>query len=321
MRDQSALVAWIKTRRLAVLKGGWSSERSISLKTGAAVEDAFRRMGIKFQSVDVTPQILAVLIKKKINFCFNALHGSFGEDGMLQALLHSQKIPYTGTGVLSSAVAMDKDISKQLFQSKKVPTAPWTVVQKSNAHSRDVQSALKQFLKKGSAFVKPVDQGSAVATHRVDRFSQLSSALSSVFKVSDRAMVERFVAGRELTVGILGPMALPVIEIRPKHNFYDFHSKYAPGGSTHLTPAPLPSKISQAVQQTAINAFNALGCEVYGRVDILLTKNNSQSVLEVNTIPGMTTTSLLPEAARAIGIHFDELVLRIVDLSRKRRGA
>ncbi len=319
MPNKNALVAWLKKRRVALLKGGWSSERLISLKTGAAVENSFKRLGVRFMSIDVKPRVAHALQRKKIQFCFNALHGPFGEDGRLQAILDTLKIPYTGSGAVASAVAMDKDLSKKLFVAAGVPTDLWMTLSK-NQFKNSLPSALKAFASK-PVFVKPIDQGSAVGASRVDRPSELADALRASFQVSDRAMIERFAAGRELTVGILGSSALPVIEIRPQHEFYDFHSKYAPGGSRHLVPAPLPPSLAKKIQAVALHAFQSLGCEVYGRVDVILGKSGKLSVLEVNTIPGMTDTSLLPEAARARGISFDDLVLRIIDLSRKRYGA
>lgn len=320
MRDRRSLVARFRSRRLAILKGGWSSERSISLKTGAAVEASFKRLGLPFVSVDVRKNVARVLRRRRIQFCFNALHGPFGEDGRLQALLDSEKIRYTGSGAVASAVAMDKDLTKRMFMSLEVPTAPWMVLSKK-VFKKGIPPSVREFTRSGRFFVKPVDQGSAVGTRRVDRSAELNGALADSFRVSDRSMIEQFVAGRELTVGILGDRALPVIEIKPSHEFYDFHSKYSPGGSRHLCPAPLSSSVAKRIQALSLKAFHALGCEVYGRVDVILPAQGDPMVLEVNTIPGMTDTSLLPEAAKAVGIGFDDLVLRIMSLSWDRYEA
>ena len=164
-------------------------------------------------------------------------------------------------------------------------------------------------------FVKPADQGSAIGVGSAKNSNALIKALKASFKISDRALIEQMIDGRELTVGILGDKALPVVEIKPAHAFYDFHSKYAPGGSVHVTPAPLTKSQTKKIQSISLRAFKALGCAVYGRVDVMLTKSGRPLVLEVNTIPGMTATSLLPDAARAVGINFDQLVLSIARLS------
>ena len=306
---------WLKKHHVAVLKGGWSRERPISLKTGAAVEEAFKRLGIEAVGIDVDQNIDKELKKKKIQFCFIALHGTYGEDGGVQTLLQTMKIPYTGSDSLASAVAMDKNIAKRVFIDREIPTAPWMTLAKNQP-----VDMVKKWLKKGPLFVKPVDQGSAIGARRVENNRQLQAALKVCFRLSEKALIETYISGREITVGILGRQVLPVVEIIPEHDFYDFHSKYASGGSRHVVPAKLPAKITKLAQRTALEAFAGLGCSVYGRVDLLVKKNGEMFVLEVNTIPGMTNTSLLPDAARAAGLSFDQLVLRICELSLKARG-
>ncbi len=303
-------LAWLKKYRVAVLKGGWSRERSISLKSGKAVEDAFKRLGVKTINIDVRKNIASQLKKARPDFCFIALHGTFGEDGGIQTMLRKMKIQYSGSGPTSSYLAMDKNMSKRLFVDANVMTPPWLILEKGQS-----PEPIAQWLRKTSLFIKPVDQGSAIGASKVETPAQLSKAIKDCFKLSDRAMVERFIAGRELTVGILGNKTLPVVEIIPKHKFYDFHSKYAPGGSRHVVPAKLSSSITKKTQKVALEAFKAVRCAVYGRVDLLLAKNGEIYVLEVNTIPGMTDTSLLPDAARAAGMSFDQLVLKICALS------
>ncbi len=316
-----ALIAALRKRKVAVLKGGWSRERSISLKTGAAVEAALRRMKIPVMSIDVRPTVLSRLTKQKPDLCVIALHGAFGEDGRIQSALEFLGIPYTGSGPLASALAMDKVASKRLFVEAGVPTPAWAVVSR-NEFSDDERAALKRavaLLGKGPVFVKPYDQGSAIGATRVTNRAALKKAVSVCFRMSEKALVERFIPGRELTVGILGDAVLPIVEIVPEHAFYDFHSKYAKGGSRHLVPAALPAKTTRLVHKVAMNAFAALGCVAYGRVDVLLDKAGRPWVLEVNTIPGMTSTSLLPDAANAVGIDFDELVLKIIQYSLESR--
>ncbi len=310
---KSGVLAWLKSRRVAVLKGGWSRERPISLKTGAAIEASLKRLGVKTIAFDVKPSIAADLLKKRIDFAFIALHGEFGEDGRLQNMLDLINIPYTGSGAISSALAMDKILSKEAFVKKRVPTPAGTVMKKGEK----VSSALKALLKKGKVFVKPSDQGSAIGAAPAKNPRELKRALTNCFRVAGTALIERHIDGRELTVGILGKKALPVIEIVPEHQFYDFHSKYAAGGSRHLVPAPITAAQTGEAQRLALRAFDALGCTVYGRVDLLLDKAGRFYVLEVNTIPGMTSTSLLPDAAKATCMSFDDLVLRIVELSRR----
>ncbi|MBV9080808.1 MAG: D-alanine--D-alanine ligase [Elusimicrobia bacterium] len=314
-------LAWLKRRRPAVLKGGWSKERSISLKTGAAVEAAFHRLGVKFRSIDVDRRVFDRLKKSRVNFCFIALHGEFGEDGKIQEGLELLEIPYTGSGPLASALAMDKIASKRLFVKARVPTPPWhTVTEEEFADDpRSTLASAAALLRMGPVFVKPYDQGSAIGISRVDRRSGLARALRACFRLSSTALIERFIDGRELTVGILGDKAMPIVEIVPVHRFYDFHSKYAPGGSRHLVPADLPRPVARRVSAAALGAFRAVRCEAYGRVDVLIDRRGRPWVLEVNTIPGMTATSLLPDAARAAGIDFDRLVVKIIQYSLDRR--
>jgi D-alanine-D-alanine ligase len=309
---RSAALAWLKSRRVAVLKGGWSRERPISLKTGAAIEASLKRLGVKAVGIDVKPSVAADLLKRKINFAYIALHGEFGEDGRLQNALDVVGIPYTGSGAISSALAMDKVLSKEAFVAKKVPTPAWAIVKKGET----VPPAVRALLKKGRVFVKPSDQGSAIGAAPAKNPNELSRALKNCFRVADTALVERHIDGRELTVGILGKKALPVVEIVPEHSFYDFHSKYAAGGSRHLVPAPLSRAETRQAQRLALRAFNALNCSAYGRVDLMFDARGKFYVLEVNTIPGMTNTSLLPDAAKAAGLTFDDLVVKIVELSR-----
>lgn len=319
--NKSSTLRWLKSKRVAVLKGGWSSERSISLKTGEAVEKSFRRLGIHPLGIDVQPNILHVIKKKRIQFCFIALHGPFGEDGRIQSCLEVIGIPFTGSGSVASGLAMDKHLSKQLFNKMRVPTPPGLTIFKQDFR-RDRDGAfqkVKSLLKGSALFVKPVDQGSAIGVSRVTRPAEISAALKKCFAISAGALVEKLIVGRELTVGILGSLPLPVTEIVSKHDFYDFYSKYAQGGSRHITPAPISARAARRTQEIALKAFRALGCSVYGRVDLMMKSEKKQYVLEVNTIPGMTNTSLLPEAANSAGINFDELVLDIVSLSLKER--
>ena len=316
MTLQSTLT-WLRKNRIAVLKGGWSRERAISLKTGAAVEKALKSLNLAFTSVDVQPSFGEQLRKRKWPFALICLHGTFGEDGQIQSLLDQYHIPYSGSGALASSLAMNKASAKVLFQENGLPTAKWILISQSHfkKHPSEALQPALHLLSKTPVFVKPVDQGSAIGISQVKRKSDIQTALHSCFRFSDQALVEEWVQGRELTVGILGNKTLPVVEIIPQHAFYDYHSKYAKGGSRHIVPAPLSSATERKLKKCAYRAFQALGCSVYGRVDFLMRKNGTFVVLEVNTIPGMTEVSLLPEAAQAQGLRFEDLILSIVRLS------
>ena len=313
--------AWLKTHRVAVLKGGWSSERAISLKTGEAVENALHRMKLPFTSIDVQPTIVDVLKKKKVQFCFICLHGSFGEDGQIQSLLDKLCILYTGSGAIASSLAMRKDSAKALFRLAGIPTPQGLTISKSlfNKEPHKTVQRIRSFFSRKPLFLKPVDHGSAIGAFPVNKKSDLKKALKYVFQFTQDALVEEFLSGREITVGILGSLALPVIEIIPEHEFYDYHSKYAAGGSRHVIPAPLSKQETEMAKELSKKAFIALGCEGYGRIDFIRTQKGKFFILEVNTIPGLTDTSLLPEAARAAGIEFEELILRLASLALNKK--
>ncbi|MDD5131323.1 MAG: D-alanine--D-alanine ligase [bacterium] len=292
----------LKNKTIGVLMGGTSSEREISLKTGRSIYQALREMGYEAVAVDVGKNIIADLKKHKVNVAFVALHGPLGEDGSIQGLLEVLGIPYTSSGVLASALAMDKAKTKEIFQSYKIPTPAWQVIKKGH----------KAKIHKFPVVVKPVRQGSAVGVSIIDKPAQLSLALRKSFRYDEQAMVEQYVQGIELTVGILNDKPLPVIRIIPQNKFYDFESKYAPGGSQHLIPAGISAAAEKKARLLGLAAHQALGCRGATRVDMILDKKGRLFVLEVNTIPGMTETSLLPDAARAAGYSFNTLVLAIL---------
>jgi D-alanine-D-alanine ligase len=295
-------LAELKDKNIGVLMGGTSSEREISLKTGRSIYKALREEGYKAVAIDVGKNIVADLKKHKINLAFNALHGPLGEDGSIQGLLEVLGIPYTSSGVLASALAMDKVKTKEIFKAYKIPTPPWQVVkkgQKTNIHKFPV-------------VVKPVRQGSAFGVSIVEKPSQLHRALLQSFRYDDLAVIERYISGIELTVGVLNNLPLPVIRIVPQNRFYDFESKYAPGGSQHIIPAGIPAGLEKKARLLGLAAHQTLGCRGATRVDMILDRQDRLYVLEVNTIPGMTETSLLPDAAKAVGYSFNALVLAIL---------
>lgn len=303
--DLSAL----RRRRVAVLFGGPSSERVISIRSAAAVRGALRRWGIPHHAMDLTSRVYDPLRRHKINLAFLTTHGTMGEDGRLQGLLDVLRIPYTGSGVLASALAMHKPTAKRIFQSAGLATPRWAVLRKGERISLRAMGLSLPLV------IKPASQGSAVGITLARSPSEFRAGLAKSWRLEDEALVEDYVPGTEITVGLLGDRILPVVEIVPAHAFYDFHSKYAPGGSRHILPARLPLRVRQIAQEMAVTAFHALGCRHMGRVDLIVDRRGHPTLLEVNTLPGMTDTSLLPDAARAVGLSFDELVLTLLSLA------
>jgi len=319
---------WFRRRRIAVLLGGTSAERSISLKTGKAIFASLKRQGFHAIAIDAAQSLPAALKKNKIDFAYLALHGTGGEDGCVQGLLEWLKIPYTGSGVFASAAAMDKKASKQFFDAAKLPTAPWYAMNKPRPLTKAEMSQPPPDCGghpgggMGSRLgypvvVKPASQGSAVGISIVKKQKDWPAGLMNAFRYDHTVIVEAFLQGPELTVGILGHQPLPIIEILPQHHrpFYDFHAKYAPGGSRHILPARIPAAQARKVTELALAACRTLGTRAVARVDFIVDCRLGPCLLEVNTIPGMTETSLLPEAARAAGIDFDQLVLKIAEYS------
>jgi len=298
-------------KKIAVLMGGPGSERDVSLATGRGVSKALRSLGAEVVDVDVHDENFA--LPKDVDLAFITIHGTFGEDGQLQKILEQRGVPYTGDGVEPSRAAFDKILSKQKFRERDVVTPEWEIVE---IGQRPTISA--------PLVVKPARQGSTVGVVIVKNASELDSAITEAGKYDRKLLIEKFVSGRELTIGVLGDQALPILEIIPKGGFYDFNNKYpflnpkGGGGAEHVCPAKIDPAKSRQIQEQALRAFRALGLVVYGRVDILLSDSGEPFVLEVNTIPGMTEASLLPEAAAAAGINYVDLCARIIALSRAR---
>jgi D-alanine-D-alanine ligase len=299
-------------KKIAVLMGGPGSERDVSLATGHGVSKALRSLGADVVEVDVHDENFA--LPKDVDLAFITIHGTFGEDGTLQRILEDRGVPYTGEGVEESRTAFDKLLTKKKFREHNVVTPEWEVIEVGQRPKIPVPLV-----------VKPPCQGSTVGVVIVKEESELDSAIKEAAKYDRRLLVETFVSGRELTIGILGDQALPIIEIIPKGGFYDFNTKYpflnpqAGASAEHVCPANIDADKTKKIQELALQAFRALGLVVYGRADVLLTEAGDPFVLEVNTIPGMTETSLLPEAAAVAGINYVDLCLRIIELSRARR--
>lgn len=296
----------LRRRRIAVLQGGWSAERDISLKSGRAVSEALGRMKIQHRPLDLTPDLPRDLRRHRIDLAFLVTHGSIGEDGRLQGLLDVMKIPYTGSGVRASALAMHKPSAKELFRAVGLPV-PRGVVRRTGDTNPRLPFPYP-------AVVKPAEQGSAVGVAIAPDPAALRAALRATWKLDAEALVEERLVGPEITVGVLDGEALPVVEIIPQHAFYDFHSKYAPGGSRHIVPARLPLRTAREAQRLAVEAHRALGCRHVSRVDMIVTRG-APKILEINTLPGLTDTSLLPDAARAAGLSFDALVVHLLRLA------
>jgi D-alanine-D-alanine ligase len=299
----------LRRKRIGVLMGGLSPERQVSLWSGQNVCDALRRRGYRAQAhvLDETDQIVPTL--SEMDVAFLCLHGGIGEDGTLQALLEVLQIPYVGSGVLACALAMNKLQAKRVFVSQKLPTAPWIEYNSElwpDWHDR--VTAEIGF----PCVVKPIDEGSSVGVHIVHTPTELIPACRATQEAFGDFFVERFISGKEITAGVLRidgeDRVLPLIELRPHREFYDYIAKYTPGECDFIIPAELDAKTTVRVQEVALKAHKALGCFGFSRVDLRVTPSNEPYILEVNTLPGMTNTSDLPKAAAAFGISFDELV-------------
>ena len=301
-------MAAMKSKRIGVLMGGLSAEREVSLKSGAAVHQALLTQGYQAVAIDVGRDLAAVLVQEKIEAAFIALHGRYGEDGCVQGLLELMQIPYTGSGVLASALAMHKLYSKQTFASAGILTAPF------HHFLRGDQVRLDRLVFSLPLVVKPVQEGSSVGVSIVREGGQLEAALASAFRHDSEILVEQYIKGQEVQVGILDDHPIGAIEIVPKNEFYDFEAKYTDGMAEHIFPARLEPALYEKAQQIGLAAHQALGCSGYSRVDLLVTDSGDCYVLEVNTLPGMTALSLLPEiAAKGAGLPFEALVERIIE--------
>ncbi len=334
--------------KIAVLLGGTSAERDVSLVTGVAISKALMEVGHQVLPIDCaygdrlvdiaglevddiikeTPadfssrqveldrnilKTIEFLIRESVDMVYIALHGGYGENGQLQALLEMTHIPYVGSNSTASALCMNKYFSKELVQAHGIPTAAFKIIKSLKNFESECCSGLRFPL-----VVKPGDQGSTVGLSIVKEKTQLREAIQEALKFSPFALIEEYIPGSELTVAILGEQALPVIEIVPQSGFYDYESKYQSGRTEYIVPAKIPNEISERVQYFALKAFRVLGCDDYARVDFRLRDDGKLFFLEVNTLPGMTPTSLVPKAARAIGMDFPTLIGKIVDMAWKR---
>jgi len=293
--------------KVAVLMGGRSAEREISLKSGGMVLAALQRKGVDAHAFDPRDQGFEQLIAQRFERVFIALHGRFGEDGTVQGVLEYLRIPYTGSGVMASALAMDKWRTKLIWQAVGVPTPAYELLDGSS----DLPAVVKKL---GLPLVvKPAREGSSIGISKVTSLEKLDVAYMLAREHDDMVIAEQFITGRELTAGILDDEALPLIRIEAPEGNYDYHNKYFGNETKYHCPCGLPAELERAIQSQALAAFRMIGCAGWGRLDIMLDAKNQPWFLEVNTVPGMTDHSLVPIAARARGLAFDDLVLRILE--------
>jgi len=293
--------------KVAVLLGGKSAEREVSLKSGGMVLNALRSRGVDALPFDPAERGLDALIGERFERAFIALHGRFGEDGTVQGVLEWLGIPYTGSGVLASALAMDKLRAKLLWHAEGLPTPPYAVLTK-DSDLRTVARKLGVPL-----MVKPASEGSSIGMSKVRSAARLDEAYALAVNYDRVVIAEKFIDGTELTAGILGDQVLPLIKIETPRDFYDYEAKYIADDTRYIVPCGLSAARERDMQALCLKAFRALGCRGWGRVDLMLNRQGRPFLLEVNTVPGMTDHSLVPKAARAVGMSYEDLCLRILE--------
>jgi D-alanine-D-alanine ligase len=307
--------------KIAVLMGGHSLEREISLQSGKRVAAALKRLGYRVAALDVDEHIVTTLKREKADMCFIALHGKFGEDGTIQELLEIMGLPYTGAGVLASMFGMDKALSKEIFKRDGIPTPPFFSLSVGAIKEMGASNVLKDVVADLGLpiVVKPSSQGSALGIKMIETDAELPAAILSALSYDDKVILEKYIKGVEVAVSVLGverPHALPAVEIVPKKHYFDFEAMYTMGKTDYFVPARIPDETFKQVQHVAVKVFKSLQCKDMGRVDFIIGKDDVPYVLELNTIPGLTETSLLPMAAQEAGMEFDELVEKIVEYGR-----
>ncbi len=306
-------IASLKKKRFGVLMGGWSSEREISLRSGKNIFQSLKRQGFNCVAIDINKNFTQQIERAKIDIAFIILHGKPGEDGTIQGFLELKGIPYTGSGVIASAVGMDKIISKRLFTSVGILTPDFVSIPVDT----DIRTCIRE-AEKGFGYpmiLKPRYEGSSVGMKLIRKSNpgSLSLAIKKTRKKFSNLFLEKFIDGMIATVGIVGKRVLPILELVPKkHEFYDYKAKYTKGETEFIIPARLPKSVYQKIQDLAFKAHQVISCRGFSRVDLVVDKKNRPYFLEVNTLPGMTELSDLPAQAKAIGINYDELVLEII---------
>jgi len=294
--------------RIAVLMGGISAEREISLRTGEAIAKALKDRDYDVCPIDVGHDIAARLTSQRVRVAFIALHGRFGEDGTIQGMLEMMRIPYTGSGVLASALSMDKIISKYVFTAHGIPT-PASHILRAN---EDAEEASEKLGFPFPVVVKPASEGSTIGVVIVQDKEGLAEAIEHARQYDHRVLVEEYIKGKEITLSVLNGQPLPIIEIAPRSGFYDYRAKYTKGETEYIIPPRLSPMAQEEAERFGLEAYNVLGCEGCARVDMMANERGKAFVLEVNSMPGMTETSLVPKAAQFAGIDFPELVEKIL---------
>lgn len=317
----------ITDKRIGVLAGGTSAEREVSLKSGNAIYTALLNLGYDAVFIDVTDNICKDLKKEGIEIAFLALHGGHGENGAIQGLLEVMGIPYTGSGVLSSALAMDKEASKKIFLYHNIPVAPFVVIDRElgSPKSRKTfwdssqlgERINPQLITAVVDFplqwvVKPIAEGSSIGVSIVKDEEDLTDAVKSAFAYGRKIIIEKYISGKEIQIGVLGQTVLGGVEVRPSKEFYSYEAKYTPGLTQYILPPEIDDYAYETLKDIALKAHNALGCKGATRVDFILDESNEPYILEVNTIPGMTETSLLPKIAKLSGLEFSDLIEEIL---------
>lgn len=299
-------------KKIGVLYGGMSAEREVSLRSGQAIYEALKRRGHQVVLVDVDQNIAEVLKKEKIELAYLALHGRYGEDGCVQGVLEILQIPYTGASLLGSGLAMDKYLSKELLQGTEIPLAQHDFL---DLNQNKVAEFLTEYTWRGPVIVKPSREGSSVGMKIVKEEHELHSALQFAAQYDSRILIEDYLPGREFTVAVLDGQVLPVVEIKAGNEFYDYEAKYTKGKTEYLVPAPLSENLTESLQKFSLRVASRFDLLSLCRVDFILHQDQPY-FLEVNTLPGMTETSLVPKAAQAAGLSFEDLVEKILSTAR-----
>jgi D-alanine-D-alanine ligase len=309
----------ITKRKIGVLMGGFSSEREVSVRSGLAIYQSLQELGYNCVLIDVGRDIVNVLKKEKVKFAFIALHGGIGENGAIQGLLEILGIPYTGSGVLASALAMDKEASRKVFLYHGLSVPPFVVIRQKTKDKKPktIDSYLPDIDFPLPWVVKPAAEGSSIGVSIVKEKNGLIPSLEKAFSFGPRALIEKFINGKEIHIGILGNRILGGVEVRPSLEFYNYEAKYTSGLTEYIIPPQIDETVYEKVKDIALKAHMALGCSGASRVDLKIDENNTPYVLEVNTLPGMTATSLLPKIARSAGLSFNELIEEMIRLALK----
>ncbi len=314
----------VTTKKIGILMGGISSERDISVRSGLAVYQALQELGYNSALIDSGKDVVNTLKKEKVKLVFLALHGGIGENGAIQGMLEVMGLPYTGSGIMASAVAMDKEASKKIFSYHGLPVPPFKTVTSHKSQVASKRKGVSQAEDYSSLIdfplpwvVKPAEEGSSIGISIVKEVNSLTGALDKAFQLGKRAIIEKFIEGTEVHIGILGSRVLGGVEVKPSLEFYNYEAKYTSGLTEYIIPPGIDEAIYEKAKDTALKAHTALCCSGATRVDLKIDAQGIPYVLEVNTLPGMTGTSLLPKIAQSAGISFKDLIEEIIRIAVK----